>query len=59
MPVFSNINPFHKSKRMLDKIYPNTHNRAEGFVHPPKQEKGTEAMALTLPVKSSQKEISP
>ena len=27
-----------------------TNNRAEGFVHPPKQEKDTEAMASTLPV---------
>jgi hypothetical protein len=59
MTLFSNINPSHKSKRVLDKIHPNTNNRAEGFVHPPEQEKETEAMALTLPVKSSQKEISP
>jgi len=44
---------------MLNKIHPNTYNKAEGLVHPPKREKETEAMALTLPVKSSQKKISP
>ena len=32
---------------MLNKIHPDTYNRAEGVVHPPKQERETEAMALT------------
>jgi len=36
---FFNINPFDKSKRMLEKIHPSTDNRAEGFIHLAEQEK--------------------